>query len=81
MNDDTSDRSNKESERHEVLQWLQDFLSQNEHLFFIEDGTGEPSELEEMEFLDSLVQGDNHPETFNLIMNTYKKIRDEKNAQ
>lgn len=73
----------------ELLAWLQAFLkSFDEHQFIFDDEqgnanahdddgpldeNGDPTEIAELEYLDTLVTGDDHPEALEMIMSAYRK--------
>ena len=72
----------------EMLAWLQAFLkSFDEHHFVFDDElsndgstddgpldeNGDPTEIAELEYLDTLVTGDHHPEALDMIMSAYRK--------
>jgi hypothetical protein len=60
----------------ETLEFLKIFMHYKENIFLdLDDADIDP--IAELEYLDSTVQGDYHPEMLNLIMTTYKKIESE----
>ena len=62
----------------EVVKWLTDFVSKMdfESVQTAGDGNSEPSELDELEFLDALVSGDEQPEALKMIMDAYYRHTD-----
>jgi len=69
------DQNEKNDLDPETVRWLTEFAEQmgNESFMFGNINAPEPTELEELEYLDSLVQGDDHPDTMRMIMDAYNK--------
>lgn len=63
------------SARQELEKFLQQFLEDNNNLYF---DYLSANHLLELENIDRCVQGDSHPEIYDLIMNTYHKLEREK---
>lgn len=59
-----------------MMKWLSEFISQldDEILDF---SNGDPTPLQELEFLDGMVQGDEHPDALKMIMDAYTKHQGE----
>jgi hypothetical protein len=54
----------------ETLAWLEAFVRTmgDDSIYF-----GDPTEMQELEYMDSTVIGDHHPEAFNMIMDAFYK--------
>lgn len=59
----------------ESIKWLERFIDgmADETIRFENLSDSEPSEMEELEYLDSTVTGDHHPEVLAMIMDAYNK--------
>lgn len=63
----------------ELMKWLEGFISQLESDGLLSsnwpnaEDQQEPNELEQLEYMDSTVVGDEHPEALAWIMNAYNK--------
>lgn len=62
----------------ELMAWLEGFISHLEEQGLLDGGwmendPQEPSEIEQLEYLDSTVSGDHHPEALGWIMDAYNK--------
>ncbi len=57
----------------EMLAWLESFVNSmnDDYIPF-----GEPSLLEELEYLDQTVTGDHHPEALKMIMDAHNKFKE-----
>lgn len=67
----------------EILAWLERFIRQaeNETINFNDLDHGEPSEIEQLEYLDGTISGDHHPEALAAIMDAYRKHQEGSNDQ
>lgn len=62
----------------EMMAWLESFMNQvyldSFSMSFDESpAQGDPSPMEEIEYIDSIVSGDHIPEAFDMIMNAFYK--------
>lgn len=59
----------------ETLAWIEAFMQSmgNDSIYF-----GDPTEIQELEYIDSTVTGDHHPEAFNMIMDAFYKHEGQK---
>jgi hypothetical protein len=69
------DQNEKNDLDPETVRWLTEFVEQMsaESFVFGNISSSEPTELQELEYLDTLVQGDDHPDTLRMIMDAYNK--------
>ena len=63
----------------EMMKWLASFVERMgaESFTFENFNAIEPSELDELEYIDSTVQGDDHPEALKMIMDAYYKHQED----
>lgn len=64
----------------ELMAWLESFMAQLEDEGLLpgdwrSDDEQEPSEIEQLEYLDSTVTGDHHPEALGWIMAAYDRYQ------
>ena len=63
----------------DMLAWLHVFISDmldgpiDLRTFHLTEDHSDPTEMQELEYLDSTVTGDEHPDTLQMIMDAYKK--------
>lgn len=65
--------------KQELEEFLQEFLKNTNEFYW--DNTDSQESVDKLDELDKQVQGDNHPEMYQLIMNTYKKVQQQKNKK
>jgi hypothetical protein len=59
--------------KEQLEEFLQEFLKNTNEFYWYSTEHQEP--LDKLEALDNQVQGDNHPEILQLIMDTYNKVQ------
>lgn len=65
--------------KQELEEFLQEFLKNTNEFYW--DNTDSQESVDKLDELDKQVQGDHYPEMYQLIMNTYKKVQQQKNKK
>lgn len=60
----------------EILAWLAEIINKMNDSYILSDGAiGELTDLQELEYLDNTVTGDEHPDALDMIMSSYNKFK------